>query len=701
MAYRSITTDHELKAILGREIRNSLGYIGGELSEARREAHEYYMGEPFGDEVEGRSQVVSTDVADVIEWIMPSLLKIFTSGDKVVNFAPEGPEDIEQAEQASEYTAWIFNRDNPGFQILYTWFKDALLSKNGVVKVYWDEKEETSTETYSKLTEEEFDELVLSDEIEVDEHTAYPEPGAEEQLAQVQVDAALNGQPQPQIALPLLHDVKVKRTKTDGRVQIEPVPPEEFLIERRAKSVESSNFCAHRVRKTRSELLEMGFDRKVVETLPTYNSDEYNEEVVQRHDDTEDWVDYNSGDHASDQIWLYECYARLDLNGDGKTELWQVFMAGEESYEVLDKEQVDKAPFESITPIIMPHRWHGRSIAELIMDLQRIKSTVLRQLLDNMYGQNNNGHIVSEDGITEDTLDDLLTNRVNRIVRVRGHVGNAITPMSPTPIMQHCMGVLEYVDTIRENRTGVTKYNQGLDADSLNKTAQGMNQILSQAQMRVELVARVFAETGVKGLFRQILELINKHQRKPRMIQLRQEFVPMDPSGWSTKMDMTVNVGLGTGDKERMVMMLMQLLGLQKEGLAAGGVGGLVTPKHLYNTLEKLVESMGLKTIDPYFGDPEEGDGQQQQQQPDPMMQATMMQMQLEQGRLELDREKMLRQDDLDRDKLDADIALRAAEIQAKHGQAVDVAAIKGAIDLDRESLRAMSQAMPTNGAPQ
>lgn len=689
--YEYIKTDDELKAVLGRELRNSLGYIGGDLTESRREAHEYYMGEPFGDEVEGRSQVVSTDVADVIEWIMPALLRIFTAGDKIGKFAPEGPEDIEAAQQATEYIHWIFDRDNPGFLILYTWFKDALLSKNGVVKVYWDESEETETHTFTQLDDAQYYEIASKDDIEILEHDEYPQPGAEERIAMLQHEAMMRGYPMPDIPMPMFHDVTLSKTTTEGRVQIDNVPPEEFLIERRAKSIETANFCCHRTQKTRSQLIEMGFDREVVDQLPIFNSDVWNEEKVQRHSDTEDWIEDNSGDHASDSVWLYECYAQLDLDGDGISELWQIFLGGEESYDILDKERVDKVPFESITPIIMPHRWHGRSVAELVMDLQKIKSTVLRQMLDNMYGQNNNGHIVNDQMADETTYDDLLTNRVDRLVRVQGNPQAAIMPMVPTPIMAHCQGVLDYMDDIRENRTGVTKYNQGMDADTLNKTASGMNQILNQSQMRIELIARVFAETGVKGLFRQVLELVTKHQRKARMIELRQEFVPMDPMNWSSKMNMTVNVGLGTGDRERMAGMLMQLLGLQKEALAAGGINGLVTPKHIYNTLEKYVEAIGLKTIDPYFGDPQE-QGEQGPPPPDPMQQMAMAQAEIDKMRLMLDAKEAEMKDDLERDKLDAQIYLDTAKMEAEHGAKVDLAALQGAMALDRETLKVATQ---------
>lgn len=662
-------SDSEISAIIGREIRNAVGYWNSTLSTHRRHAFEYYMGEPFGNEVEGRSQVVSTDVADVVEWILPQLLRIFTSGEKTVSFDPTGREDEAIAEQATDYVNYIVNKDNEGFLVLYEYFKDALLYKNGICKQYWEDREDCSYETYEGLDDQQLAEVVSGDDVEVEGFTPY--------------ETVLDTDAGP---IPLvLNDVMVKRSHKDGRVRIEALPPEEFLIERRAKSIDEASFCAHRTRKTRSELVEMGYDRKVVDDLPMYNSEEYNEELVERHDDIEDWIEENSGDPSSDLIWVHECYVKLDMDDDGKSELWQVMVAGEDRYEILSKEPVDKAYFSSISPIIMPHRFHGRSIAELIMDLQLIKSTVLRQLLDNMYNQNNARNVVNTDQTTEDTFDDLLANRVGGAVRVQGDARTALMPMIAPSLHQLALPVLEYVDTIRENRTGVTKYNQGLDADSLNKTAQGINRILSQAAMRIELIARIFAETGVKDLFRNVLELVCKHQDRERVIKLREEWVQMDPRGWNHKMDMTVDVGLGTGDSERQFMTYNAILGIQKEALAAGGLGKMVTPKHIYNTLEKMVEAAGLKTVDPYFSEPAEN-AQMPSQGGD---QAGQAMMQLEMAKLQLEQEKMRRQDDRERDKLDADIALRAAEIEAKYGQAVDTASIKAMVDMDRERVRA------------
>ena len=684
-------TNDEISAILGSELNNALGYMGGKLSDQRRRAMRYYMGEPYGDEISGRSKVRSTDVADVIEWIMPQLMKIFTSGERVVLYNPQGPEDVESADQATEYVNWIYNRDNPGFETTYNWFKDALLYKNGTVKIYWDDSDVERHERYSRLTDAEFEDIASDDAVTVTAHTAYPDPDFEA-LYQIEANKAIAAGvvPPPMPEPPTVHDIEITRVingEMDGRVKIEPVPPEELLVERRARSLKEANFVAHRTRKTRSDLIDMGFDKKVVETLPVYDDALYSDETQQRFNDVEDWYGESSvGDPASQYVWLYECYAQMDMNNDGTTSLWQVFMSGHSGYEVLAKEPADCIPFATLSPILVPHRWHGRSVAEYVEDIQRIKSTVWRQMLDNMYGLNNNSNVVSVDAQTRSTMSDLLVNRVNRQVRVKGDARAAIMPMPPVPIIGMARETLEYTDQVREERTGVTKYNQGLDADTLNKTAMGMSQILTQAQMRIELIARVFAETGVKECFDQILALVTKHQRKARVIKIREEWVPIDPTSWRNSMDLTTNVGLGSGDRQQMVSMLSMILQQQKEAMAVGGAGGMVNWENIYNTLEKIVEAAGLKTVDPYFNDPKALEPAPPR--PDPAEIALQQQAQLDAAKMELERQKLALEAANDREKNriteednERDFLLAALELRMKYQSQMTLAEIKAEVE--------------------
>jgi hypothetical protein len=588
--------EREIVAILDRELRASSGYIGGEIVSRRKRSLEYYLGKPFGNEQEGRSQVVSTDVSDTVESLMPSLMRIFTAGDRVFECDPVGVEDEEVAKQATDYLNYIFYKDNNGFSALYAAFKDALIQKNGILKVYWDDSEKTTREEYKKLTDDEFNLLVNDDEVKVFEHTEYLEELKDEQGNVID-------------EIPF-HDCVLHKTISYGKVRIDPVPPEEFLIERRAKSIEDANFIAHRTNMTRTELIEMGYDKEVVNSLPIGDTNYYLEDRHVRFEDTDFSAPQDRGDKTTDNILIHECYAKIDINGDGKAELVKVCLAGDSNYKVLGIDEIDSIPFISITPIIMPHRFYGRSVSELVEDIQLIKSTVMRQMLDNMYLTNNN-RIAVQDG--QVAMDDLLTNRPGGIVRTKQPPQNVIMPLQAQPITEQASTMLNYLDSIKEQRTGVSRQSQGLNSDSLNSsTATGSNQALTQSQMRMELIARIFAETGIKDLGKKLFELVCKYQQKEKMIRIRGKFIPMRPFEWRDRVNISVTVGLGTGSKEQQLILLNSILQRQMEALnlQQNVYGPVVNLKNIYHTLRKLVENAGLGAIEPYFMDPEVGAAQ-------------------------------------------------------------------------------------------
>lgn len=567
--------DDELKAIVGAYIQQSIGYLSSEVSESRRRALDYYNGEPFGNEMDGRSKVVSTEVRDTIEWIMPSLLRIFTSGDKVVVFEPVGPEDEEAAEQETDYVNHVVMKDNEGFKVLHHWFKDALIQKNGVVKCWWDESEEEEVESYEGLTPDEMAILLQDEEIEPVEHEETPEG----------------------------HNVKVKRTKKDGRICLENVPPEEFLISPRAVSIKTAPFVGHRSRKTASELILMGFDKAVVDRLPAYNDNIENEERTARFEKDEDEIGrFSTLDDSMREIWVTEGYVRIDYDGDGIAELRKITVAGNFAAEILDNEEVDETPLYDITPIMMPHKFFGVSMSEIVEEIQQIKSVLWRNALDNMYFANLGRWEVPEDAVGENTIEDLLTPRPGGVVRTKAP---GMLKAMETPLLgDSAFKMLEYSDAVKENRTGVTRYNQGLDANSLNKTATGVQAIQSAAMQRIELVARVFAETGVKQMFLAVHRLVRKHAQKDRIIRLRNKWVPVDPREWKKRMDMTVTAGLGTGNRDQQLQMMGGIIELQMK-IAQMGVPGMVQPKNLYNAAEKFSQLAGFKQPDQFFTDPE------------------------------------------------------------------------------------------------
>ena len=413
----------------------------------------------------------------------------------------------------------------------------------------------------------------------------------------------------------MLHDVVISRTQTFGRVKIEPIPPEEFLIERQAKSLKDAKFICHKVPTTRSELIEMGFDYDRVYNLPSENKEQYNSERSVRYKNIDDDYDRTVGDTSTEEVIVYESYIKIDMDGTGVAELRKITSAGEGGYTILDNVPVDSHPFCSITPIIVPHRFYGRSVSELVEDIQLIKSTVMRQVLDNMYLTNNNRVAVMDGQVN---LDDLLTNRPGGIVRTKGAPSQVMMPLQNQTLTNQAFPLLEYLDTIKEERSGITKYNQGMDTDTLNKTASGINTILSQSQMRLELIARVFAETGVKDIFKKIFELVVKYQDKERIIKVNSSFVPMNPMEWRDRCNVTIHVGLGTGSRDQQLQILNAILGRQLEAIKLQGSaqGPVVNLKNIYNTLSRIIENAGLKDVGSYFTNPEIGMQQMPPKQP-------------------------------------------------------------------------------------
>lgn len=579
-------SDEDLRAIVEQEIRQSLGYIDDELSDARTQSMDYYLGKPYGNEVEGRSKVVSTDVADTVDWILPSLLEIFTSGEEVVRFEPTEPNDEEYAAQATDFVNYVLTKDNNAFLILYQWFKDALLQKNGFVKAYWDTVSRQKTETYEGLPDIAFT-AVMGDvqrgDVEIVKHSMM-----------------LDEMQQPR------HWVTLRRARKYGCVRVDPVPPEEMLVDRNAKIGQPTRFIAHRSRQYVSDLLEMGYDADKVAAIPPYAEVERNSERLARDTVGESDRDWNetTRNKQMQSVWITEAYIRVDYDGDGIAELRKVVVGGDNGQVLLENEEADEDPFCVITPEIMSHRFFGRSVAELVQDLQLIKSTIWRQMLDNLYLANNP---VTEVVDNQVNLDDLMTRRPGGIVRVKG--AGAMREVATPFVAKESFPMLEYIDAVRENRTGVTRYNQGLDADSLNKTAHGINQIITAGQQRIRLIARVFAETGFKDVARKTLGLSVKHQSEQRMIRLRGRFVPMDPRDWQGQYDATISVGLGTGDRTSLANQLMILLSTVDAKIVElqGGLNGpLLRPENVYAKLKRMVEYMGLKSVEQYYSDPSE-----------------------------------------------------------------------------------------------
>jgi hypothetical protein len=681
-------TDDALIAITDQHIRAAMGYMGGKLSEARRRNVSFYLAKAEGElappQIEGRSQVVSTDVADTVEWMLPSLLKIFTAGDQVVEFVPRRQEDEEAAKQATDFANYVFYRQNPGFQLIYTWFKDALIEKVGVLKVVWDADTEDARESYRDLTTEQMSILAQDKAVEIIEHTER----IDEQAAAAMAQALAQQQMQPQAPgmppmtppePPMLHDVTVTRTQPKNRVRIDAVPPEEFLISREAKTVHDAQFVGHRVERSISDLRAAGY--KNVDDIGSDGdaAGALNAERIERRSfDDEQAYSFGAGDTSADdsqrRVWVTECYIRCDRNGDGIAELLKVVRAGGV---ILEECECDAVPFVTITPIPLPHRFFGLCPADQAVEPQKLKTSLLRASLDGLY-TSINGRTYAVDN--QVNLDDLMTSRPGGVVRVRapGMVGPL---MEGKPDLGAAQAMLEYAEVMKENRTGFTRYSQGTSADSLNDTATGMNIITNRADSRVELIARVFAETGFQDLFRAILRLVSQHQDQATVAQVHGKWVNFDPREWRNQFDFSVNVGLGTGNKDQQVQHLMALLQTQMQMLPLG----LVQPTNLYKLAAKLSEALGFKQAEQFFTDPANAPpkppappppevlkAQADQQRAQAEMQMKQAQMQADQqeaiARLQMERQKMEAEMHLARERLEAEIALKREQAVAQMG---------------------------------
>ena len=659
-------TDESLISIIDREVGS--GGLNGELEDQRRKALDYYNGEPFGNELEGRSSVVSTDVMDVVEWSMPILMRIFGSGDEIGRFEPQNPDDVEAAEQATDYCNYVFFRQNDGFKLLYDVMKDALLSKTGIFKIVWKEDEEVERESYEGLSDEEFQLLVMDDAVEVVEHTAIGGDASiqvESMDEEAMIDSSIMSE-----SIPPEHNVTIMRKVNSGKVDIEVVAPEEFYISRTARTIDEANFVCHRTRYTVGQLIELGFDD--AEEYVSESDQRFDQEYIARNflDGTSSKMQQegDESDPSMREIWIDEAYIRCDWSGNGITEIRKVWKTGDR---IILNEEVDAIPFTNICPLPMPHKFYGFSIADIVMDLQLIKSTLWRNILDNIYHLNN-GRFECLDGRVN--MDDLLTNRPAGVVRVK-EMG-AVRRLDAPDIGKSPYEMLNYIDTVRDSRTGITKFNQGLDANVLQQTtATAYVQQMQSSQARIELIARVFAETGISAMYKRIYELLQKHSDKSKVVMLRNKWVDVDPASWKKQCDFTVRVGLGNGNRDQNLVHLQSLVAIQEKIIAAGGMGLLVTPKNVFNTLKEIGMNMGLKNIEEYITDPDEGQAQGQQQQEDPeagkqqveamKVQVDMQKLKLEAKKLEIEEEKLK----FEEQKLMAEMQMQREENQLKSAE--------------------------------
>jgi hypothetical protein len=680
--------------LLDHEIEQATTWQNHAINPERERNYAHYLGLPDGKEVEGRSQIVSWDVFEVVESALPSLLDVFLSGDNIGEFEPVGVEDEQFAQQATDYINHIIKKQNNGFLLFNTWFKDSLLAKVGVVRAFWNDADKVTTEEYTGLDEMQLTQMLQQENVEVLEHQVYADEQdamQREQLASGLMAMAPEAaaQAQQQLAQPprMLYDVKIKITRKKGQITIRNVRPETFLVSRRACSVYDSPLVGNYATLRRSDLVEMGIPKAKAFTVQSYDMNAHIDGAESlksmADDETESLTDDQTFDKAMEEVTLFEGFIQCD-GGDGIAE-WRYVLRGANM--TLKNEESDGHDYCVITPIPIPHRVHGLALADVTAPIQATNTALTRQYLDSLYLANNPRTYVNM--AAEVNLADLLDNRIGGIVRGKRPMMEAISPLTTSMVAAPALQGIEFMDTRREIRTGITRYNQGLEADSLNKTATGVTKIMTASQQRMQMMARIMAETGVKDLFKLLLKLVCKHQDRETTIRLRNEWVPIDPRAWSDEMDASVNVGLGTGDKSETVMNLQMVINEQKQLMQVGSP--MFDPMKLYNAYRALLKAMNIKGIDQFFNDPSKIEPKPPAPPP-PMPEQILADAQIEVEKIKLQgqREKVAAEKEM----AEIQLQIKGVELQIKQGEL----ALKEAIaqrEQNRKDFEAQNRQQP------
>mgnify|MGYP005989229931 CR=1 FL=1 len=672
-------TDLEIEGIVRDAVSDAVDFCESEIAEDRIKAQRYFDGEVDIGEEDGRSRVVSTKVRDTIRAIKPSLMRVFLNTDKPVEYVPRGTEDVVMAEQATKYMHYQFNELN-GYRVLNDAIHDALVKKVGVVKVYYDSYQEQEIYDFQDLNDMEFTLLVNEDDVEVVKHTT---------KMVVEID-----QFGMEVEAPR-HDLKIARTVDRGKMCIESVPPEEFFIDRNSRSIDDYYCVAHRTEMRVGDLVAMGYDFEEVKDLSGLeHSDSFSEvEEYERRGYESDYAEEDIKDPSMRLVAVTEAYMKIDVSGTGVAQMHKILMGGNQ-YKLLDYEPCSHLPFAIFEVDPEPHTFYGRSVADLILNDQDAATAMLRGVLDNV-ALTNNPRIEIVDGAVN--VDDILNNEIGGVIRVKQ--AGAVNAQAVPFVAGQTLSALQYFDQQVEDKTGVTKASTGLSPDSLQATTATAVQATVQAQAaQTEVMARNLAEGGMRQMFKLMLKCMVENVDEEQMMRLQgQSYTPVDPRSWNAGMDVSINVGLGTGREDQKIAVLNQTLQTQIQIFQTYGPGnGMVSLTNIRNTLSDILAINGVRNSDRYFApmDPmieqqmmmqqQQAQQGQQGQQADPnaaFLQAEQIKaqakMQTDQMKLQLEAQKAIAEDDRKRDEMDQDLLLSAAEIIGKYGTAVDVERIK------------------------
>lgn len=635
-------TDADLRSLVMKRRDASASYMRDGQSKDRKEALQFYKGDNlnlYGDSGAGLSTVVSRDTMEAIESVLPGLMKPFVSGDEVVRYEPTGPEDEESAKQATEYINYRFSNDNDGFRVIHDALKDGLMFRLGAAKVVCEDYDDTTVERYEGVNPDEYA-VALGKEAE---NKAVRQADKKFKTTIEVIDVEADDEERGPFSF------KIQTTKALKRYRVIVMAPEEFLFEETLTDLADATFLGHMKTASVGDLIAMGLPKAKCKELQ--GGDPVSDEKEERFDQNYDADDGSDSDDLARRVSVLEAYIRVDYEKKGRLQWRRVWLGGNSST-VIHHEEVDDHPFCVWTPIPIPHKLIGMGMHDLCRDIQMQKTALIREQFNNVYLTNRPQREVVEAQVN---IEDLLNPSVGGLIRVKslGNIQDRTVPF----MAGNSAGMVEYLDNVRESRTGSTRYNQGMDTDSLNKTATGISIIQNASQQRQELIARQFAEGFLKNVFRKMLALVCKYQDKEEVIKLRGEWVPMDPREWKDSYNMSVAVGLGTGNREQMVGQLTNLLQMDQQiiELQGGADGPIVTLANVYEKLKRMIEAMGLKGIENYYADPGAQQEQPQQEGPGPAIAEA----------------EAKAQTDIRKAEIDAQTKIRVAEIQAETDRAI------------------------------
>lgn len=624
--------DADLLNLVADERKRAIGFDNAsELIEQRELALNYAKGEmPDVPSLPNRSKAVSMDVADAVETLLPDLVEIFTGGDDVATFVPRGQEDEEAAQQETDYINYVMFQENNGWLTLYTMFKDALLTKTGVVKFGWEPGFE-SEERLERKSAVAYQMAAKDGEIE-DAELAEPEEGDEE---------------------PLYNFTVCKKAK--GRIKVWAVPPEDFAVANDTVILSEATYCAMRSRPRAQDLILQGIDEAEVNKLSPYGADSTGVAVA-RDTAGENSLPGSGSDGLLRRVEVVEHFIRVLDGKDMK--LWRV-LTGEGERVLLEKEEIDRVPFAAITPYIVTHRFYGESVADKLLEIQRINTALTRIALDSAYFAINQRHEVSEADANANTIPDMLRHVPGSPIRSK--TGNAVRAIPSGTLGFDVFGALEYFKTQAEERTGIVRAAQGLNPDTLHDTAKGALAMLTQSQKRVRLIARIFAETGIKDLFLGVHAMIRKHSDGKTVVRIRNKWTDIDPTSWGERADMQIEVGVGAAGKEAQIALLAQKGALMNEivMMQGGPTGPIVTVENVYNFAKSSFEKMGEKAPEKFLSDPKDAPKPEGPPPPDPAVVEA-------QAKAEFEREKAAAELRQKQENAANDYELQAAKLQAQ-----------------------------------